>query len=222
MKQKLFRALKTKVKAFGFSKKELESVAETLSNNLNLEENASDEDVNEAIENAVDSVIPFLKVSQAAASRAIQAFKDAHPEGDADGDKDEKEPLNQPTPPKVNPPAQHDEEPPKWAQQLLSRLDKLETDKVADTRRSRLSKLVDGAGVFATQTLRNFKKMQFNSDDEFDEYLDEIKNDLAALNQERANEGLGKLGAPGVAPKPKEDKPKPVTDAELDELAKNL
>ena len=51
--KQVFLALKPKVKAYGFNRKELESVAANIANNLKLEENASEEEVNEAIEEAI-------------------------------------------------------------------------------------------------------------------------------------------------------------------------
>ena len=46
--------------------------------------------------------------------------------------------------------------------------------------------------------------------------------DLAAIDQERANEGLGKLGAPAAQRKPKKDEVEVIKDDEIDELAETM
>ena len=244
-KQLILKQLKTKARAFGFSKKELESVAEAISNNLDLEDDASDEDVNAEIETAVDAVLPFLKVSQSAANRAIQAFRAAHPvdgNGDGhegnDGDDGDDDPANQD--PDASKKGQkkgkkaqttaNDDDTPAWAKSLLDankalqdRLDKIEGANTADKRQSQLEKLLKDTGSFGKRTLSAFKRMQFKDDEEFEEFLEEVQSDLEELNQERANDGLSKLGSvPNTKGKKKpdeEDEVEPMTEDELDELA---
>lgn len=223
-KQLILKQLKTKAHAFGFSKNELESVAADLADNLKLEENASEEDANEAVEKFVDSVLPFFKISQSAASRAIQAFKDAHPVKSGDdepGDDDESGPA-QKRAKKGNKVKQvNDEEPPAWAQKLLDRIEKMEGENITDKRQSKLEKLLENTGSFRTRTLKSFRRMKFDTDDEFDEFLEEVQADLDELNQERANDGLSKLGSvpPAKSTKPDDKDVEVMSDDELDKLA---
>lgn len=229
-KQLILKQLKTKAKAFGFSKKELESVAAGLADNLELAEDASEEDANEAIVKAVDSVLPFLKVSQSAASRAIQAYKDAHPvEGDEDDvdddDDDSSEPAPKKKPKKGSKGKPVDDEPPAWAKKLLDRLDKIEGESVTDKRQSKLERLLENTGSFRNRTLKSFKRMKFETDEEFDEFLEEVQADLEELNQERANDGLSKLGSVPPAKGSKTEKENEVellSDDELEKLAKEF
>jgi len=231
-KQLILKQLKTKAKAFGFSKKELESVADTISNNLEVAEDASEEDVNAAIESSVDAVLPFLKVSQSAANRAIQAFRDAHPVDDDTDDADEDDDDTTTTPPAKKKSAKKgnkaqttrdDDDTPAWAKKLFARLDKIEGESTADKRLSQLEGLLKDTGTFGSRTIKAFKRMKFDTDEEFEDYLDEVKSDLEELNQERANDGLSKLGSvPNTGGKKKaedEDKVEPMTDDELKELA---
>lgn len=69
--------LKPKSKALGFSREELEGIAADVANNLELDEEASDEDVNAEIEKQVNAVLPYLKIAQKTAQRTIQSFKDS-------------------------------------------------------------------------------------------------------------------------------------------------
>ena len=70
--RKVFALLKTKTKALGFNRKELDSLALKIDKNLQLEEDAPDADVDAAIEEAIDAALPFLEVSQSVAQRSIQ------------------------------------------------------------------------------------------------------------------------------------------------------
>ena len=92
-----------------------------------------------------------------------------------------------------------------------------------DKRRAKLEKLLKDTGTFGKRTLRQFEKMDFEDDDEFEDFLDDVKKDLDEANQERANAGLAKLGA---VPSPdgggNETKPEEITDKELDMLAEQL
>ena len=77
LKNKVFAELKAKAKSFGFSKKELESAAATIADNLDLDENASDEEIATAATEAVDKYLPLLKLSQSAYGRMVKAYKDS-------------------------------------------------------------------------------------------------------------------------------------------------
>lgn len=82
----VFNVLKLKSKALGFSKDELEGIAADVANNFELDEEASDEDVNAEIEKQVDAVLPFLKIAQKTAQRTIQNFKDSEGDNGTDDD----------------------------------------------------------------------------------------------------------------------------------------
>ena len=52
------------------------------------------------------------------------------------------------------------------------------------------------AANFKNQRLKDFKRMNFESDEAFAEYLTEVETDIAALNQELANSNLAGHGKP--------------------------
>ena len=81
--------MRTKTKAIGLNRKELEGLALKIDKNLQLEEDASDEEVDVAIEEAIDAALPFLEVSQSVAQRSIQSAlqrRRSQDEDDADDD----------------------------------------------------------------------------------------------------------------------------------------
>ena len=188
MKIKVLKVLKPKVSAFGFSKEEVESAAATIASNLNLAEDASEEDVTNAINTAVDNAIPFLKVGQQAASRQVEAYRQSHQIDDPDTDDDAED--GAPKGPKNK--GQNDE--PAWAKSLREEVAALRAEKTSTSRRERLSKVVKDTGTYGERVLKSFSRMQFESDDAFEEYLTEVQEDLKSYNQERANDGLSRLG----------------------------
>lgn len=252
--KKVLTVLKTKAKQLGFSYQELKSVAAKIADNLELEDDASDEDVNSAIENAVDDAMEFLSVSQSAAQRAIANYKAKHnvPDDDdddadgGDGDDDDtsndgngkkgKKNRQQRQSPKSDEDTDDNNSTPAWAKSLTDaikslgdKVSSLERGKVSDGRRIKLQELLKDTGKFGERKLKDFDRIAdtFKDDEDFDQYFDEVSEDLDAYNQERADAGLSKLGKPGAgSPHNKggdePEKPAELTDEELDALADQL
>lgn len=242
--KKVLKVLKTKAKALGFNYKELKGIAAKIADNLDLEDDASDEDVTSAIDDAVDEAMEYLSVSQSAAQRVIADYKAKHKIQDTDDDDDDPDDGNgdgdDDTPPapkqgkkgksrqqrqtKSN--EDGDEDVPAWAKSITSTMEvlvqkvsTLEQGNVAKGRRARLADLLKGTEKFGERKLKEFDRIAntFKSEEEFEEYLDEAQEDLDAYNQERSDAGLSKLGAPGAG-SPGQKKPK--QDGEGDEVEK--
>lgn len=215
----VFQSLKPRVKALGFNKNELKGVAAKIANNLNIEDDATDEDVNAAIEEAIDAVMPYLEFTQKVSSRVINDYKKTTGkpvDGDDDDDDIEPQPKKQ---------KQTKDDTPEWAQLLVKQVEELKGELTAvkakektATRKDKLSAILKDAGSYGSRTMKNFAKMKFETDEEFDEFLEEVEADLEAYNQERANEGLGKLGGSPNLGKGAEKK-EVLTDDEIKELA---
>lgn len=195
MKTKVFARLKPKAVSLGFTETELQGVAARIADNLNSED-ATDED----IDAQVDAVIPFLSLGQTMATRVINKTKPIKPV-ETDPDKEDK--SGSQTPP------QADEEPSwfrKHREATEKRLEAIETDKVVVTRKSQLEAIVKDAGAFGAKTLKDFSRMNFDSDEAFDEYLEETKADAETFKQEAADKGLSSMGKPvGGGQTPKTD-----------------
>lgn len=83
-------------------------------------------------------------------------------------------------------------------------------------------RLID-TGTFGNRTLKSFSKMNFENDEEFEQFLSEVEEDLKAYNQERADAGLSTLGTPPAAGTGKPDKEiELLTDAEIDSIVNNF
>lgn len=224
----VFNVLKLKSKALGFNKDELEGIAADVANNFELDEEASDEDVNAEIEKQIDAVLPFLKIAQKSAQRTIQSFKDSQDLDDDEVDDDDDDPAGNKKPFRKQK-KEKEEQVPAWAQALITQNKALQTEILGlkserenDGRRSKLKALLKDKGTFGKTVLKNFDKMNFENESEFDDFYDDVVEDLAAIDQERANEGLGKLGAPAAQRKPKNEEVEVIKGDEIDELAETM
>lgn len=221
--------LKPKSKALGFSREELEGIAADVANNLELDEEASDEDVNAEIEKQVNAVLPYLKIAQKTAQHTIQSFKDSKDLDDDEVDDPDDDPAGNKKPIRKQKKEKEEEQVPAWAQALITQNKALQTEilglkseRESDGRRSKLKALLKDKGTFGKTVLKNFDKMKFENESEFDDFYDGVVEDLAAIDQERANEGLGKLGAPAAQRKPKEEEVEVIKENEIDELAETM
>lgn len=244
--KKVLEALKTSkdIKALGFSRRELKGVAAKIADKLDSEikEDAADDEIQEAVDDAIDAALPFLQVSQAVSERRVQSYKDAHPvdEEDDDDDDDDDDPANQknrksqaPKRNKKSDDEDGDETPlAKALKPLEDKIDGLQSEitalksgNTANSRKTKLEKLLKDTGKFGERTLKAFNRMSFKDEEEFEDFYDEVEADLEAENQERANRGLDKLGAPdasaGAADKRgKKNDDEVMSDDEVKELAK--
>lgn len=222
--------LKPKSKALGFKSDELEGIAADIANNLEFDEDASDEDINAEIGKQVDAVIPYLKIAQKQSNRVIQKFKDNQntdddPDGNEDGAGSKKNNQNTDSIPEwVNELKEAVSAVTAQNKTLQTQIAGLLTERESDGRRNRLKALLKDTDTFGKTVLRNFDKMKFENETEFEEFYDSVSEDLASLNQERANAGLAKLGASAAqgGNEKKEDKPEVLKDSEIEDLASSL
>lgn len=226
-KQQVLLKLKPKVKAFGFNKKELMSVAAKIADNLTSADDASDEDVNAEIDNQIDAVISYLQVGQSFANRVIEESRKKNDDDETDdGDDDESSNTTnrQPGSNKKNPKnkGKNEDEEPAWfksfREQQEARFAALEGEKVTTSRKAKLEAVLKDAGTFGTRTLKSFGKMSFENDEEFEEFLSEVTEDLKTYNQERADAGLSTMGTPPAAGGGKPKESEVITDSQLKEL----
>lgn len=214
--------LKPKCKALGFNLEELEGIAADIADNLELDEEASEEEINEKISSEVEAVIPYLKIAQKASNRVIQNSKNnKNPESDDNDTNAGQDGVDQ---------EKEEEKVPVWAQAIITQqkaiqteLTGLKSERETDGRRSKLKALLKDTGTFGKSTLKNFDKIKFENEADFEDFYDGVVEDLATLNQERANAGLAKLGATAATSgnkKEKEgDKPEVISEKEIEELA---
>ena len=238
--RKVLEALKTNrdIKALGFSRKELKGVAANVANKLQLKDDATDEEVSEGISDAIDDVLPLLQLTQSAADRQVSEYKNAHPAPD-DDDVPDDEPDDDDVPARRSPSRKgkkgkkdsddDDSATLNAIKELIKDVATLQSDVTAlksgnttNSRTAKVRELLKDTGKFGERRLKSFSHMKFENEEEFEDYLDELKEDIEEENKERLEKGLEKLGripAPDTKPQPKEED-KLMSDDEVKRLAK--
>ena len=80
---------------------------------------------------------------------------------------------------------------------LQVEIQSLKLGKTADTRKQTLENaLKDVPLVLKSSVIKNFDKMNFESDEDFNAFLSEMQNDLKQAHQEAVNSGLGGFPRP--------------------------
>ena len=95
----------------------------------------------------------------------------------------------------------------------------MKADRLKASREKRLEELVKDAGVYGERIKKNYAKMSFDSDEDFEEFLGGIQEDIKAFNQERADKGLDTFTVPGTGGAKQETKEEPMSEAEIEALA---
>jgi hypothetical protein len=156
-----------------------------------------DGDFETAAENAGGLVATFTEVLQSETDRRVaEALKKKGVKPDAkDEDEDPANPVT----------GKDDKDTPAWAKQqneliskLMSKVESLEQGKTIDLRKQTLEEKLKGVDneIFKNQTLKNFARMKFETDEEFDTYLEEIEADGAEFVQNLSNQSLGSQTKP--------------------------
>ena len=118
-----------------------------------------------------------------------------------------------------------DPEMPAWAKALVTStqalakgLESIQGEKLTNTRKQQYESKLEGVPAkVKAKALKDFSKMKFETEDEFNEWLTETETDVEDMIQEESNNGLtNQTPVRGVKNTP--GKVKLATDAELDEV----
>lgn len=191
MKEKILQALKTKYSNLGFSEKAFGGVAEYLATTITEEDK---------IETGISGVENLLKAFQSDADKIrtenanlkkqLDKSKTPPKEEDKDDPKEKDKTENK--------------EVPEWAKgllesnkQLAEKLAAIESGKAADNRRAQLESQIEKASEgFKKNVLKNFSRMQFKDDDDFNSYMEEVKADSEADVKEQETESFSYFPKP--------------------------
>lgn len=187
MKTKVLQKLKPKAQSLGFNEEELEGVANQIAGTL------AEDATEEQIDKAVELFIPVLQVSQKMATRAINSAKPASTksekkkEKEKDSEEDDKK----------------QDEMPAWFKAYKEENDKIIQgfigEKVATKRKSAFEeKIASLPDKHKEDMLKDFSRMNFTDDADFDAYLAEKTTSIASITQELANKGLSKMAVKPV------------------------
>lgn len=194
MKTKVLQTLKPKVASLGFTKEELESVVETISGTL--QEDASEEQINAQ----VDAVIPYLKLSQSAVTRIVNAKK-----------KEElpKAPKASTTTKEADEGAEPEDKFEKLLKVIEAQNEKIDALVNKDVKTSRrevyVSKLKDLPEAIQKSKLKDFDRMNFKDQDDFDSFIQEAETDIPVIKQAIADSELSEMEKPFLGKKNQND-----------------
>lgn len=223
-KQQVYAALKPKCNKFGFTQEELKSIAELIDGNLKLADDASEEEVTNAITTAVDATVPILAKGQVMASRVIDAYVKNHPDhkkdDDADPDKDkdkdsdkDKDDVNAATLKLIK-------ELTDKVGGLTTELTALKSGKIKESRKEKLEKVLKDTGLYGTSILKGFDRMKFDTDEDFEEYMTDVETQVQDYKKEQKDKGLASMTKrPGETP---HFQGKEISDADIDRLVEGI
>lgn len=188
MKKEILEALKNKYKNLGFTDKAFDGVADFLAKTVTKQEE---------IDNAIGGVEDLLKAFQGDADKRVNDAVE----------KAKKEPGKGAEPEKKEEPEKKTDVPddtPAWAKTLIEdnrkmseKIIALETGKTTDTRKGKLAEVLSSFSDAYKKTVeKNYARMAFATDEDFNTYLEDVKTDGAEHQQTEANTGLGSVTKP--------------------------
>lgn len=198
MLEQILKALKDKFKDLGFTDKAFGAVAAFLATTVTEEGQ---------IEEAISGVEPLLKGFQGDADKRVT---DAILKAKLEAKKEEKpEKKPQTKPPKVGeesePEDKNSDDTPEWAKLLIEQNKELnqkilniESGKATENRKQKIESLLkDAPESFKATVLKDFGRMKFDTEEDFESYFSDKKTDFEAFSKELTEKGLGVIGNPG-------------------------
>ncbi|WP_138481553.1 hypothetical protein [Dyadobacter bucti] len=204
MKEKIKVVLVNKYKSLGYSQKAINAVLDYLEKSVKEETE---------IEEAVDGVGPILKVFQseidARIAAAEKAKKDKEEEDKTAAEKAKSDGVESETAKKTT--KKDSDEVPEWAKALIEsqkaqaeenkklsdKLTAIESGKTSESRKQILeSKIKDAPEKIKAKILKDFGRISFEKDEDFDTYITETEADLAEISQSINDQGLGQSQRP--------------------------
>lgn len=239
----VLKKLKTnkKVASLGFNRKELRSIAQQICDNSELGDDATEEEENSYIDNSIVDALPLLQLGQQYAARLANengdngGKKTNEDDDDEDGSEDDNDESNHQAKPKTksNKPksddGSNDGEPSwfkKYRESMDQRFEKIESSRTGDTRKSKVEKILKDADVLdkplGKRTLRDFGRMHFEKEEEFEDFLDEIAEDVEGIESDGNDDGAVVSTSKDITPPKGGKKTKKndvASDEEVDDLA---
>ena len=204
MKEKIIQKIRELFPNVNLSIERLDAMADKLAAKI-TEEDQIEERVND-----LNEVVPFAEIAkQDDRVRTLEAEAKKKTAKSTDPPKEDPDKKDKP-----------DDDPPAWAKTLLEKVEKLESGKIATSRREKvLEKLKDADEKYRNKVLRDFDRMRIDSDEDFETVLSDIVSDFSDFKQLQSNSGLGNdspFGAFGNM-----DKGKP-SDSEVESIVDSI
>lgn len=204
MKEKIIQKIRELFPNVNLSKERLDAIADKLAAKI-TEEDQIEERVND-----LNEVVPFAEIAkQDDRVRTLEAEA-------------KKKAAKSTDPPKEDPDKKDkfDDDPPAWAKSLLEKVEKLESGKIATSRREKiLEKLKDADEKYRNRVLRDFDRMRIDSDEDFETVLSDIESDFSDFKQLQSDIGLGNDSPFGAFGNLEKGKP---SDSEVESIVDSI
>ena len=196
--KQVMKLLKTKASPYGFSRKELTKVGNLIL--ASIPDDVEDDELEEAITKKVDEYLPILQLSQANADRNRAASRTQVDDPDDDPD-------DEPVVKKKHKKLSNDDDDiededfkdaPNWAKKLY-RMVMNNNGAAQSSRRATVEEAVRNAGHLGKHFLKEFEKRTFKSDNDFNNWLDDVRSECSEYENELTERGLKKLSSPPAA-----------------------
>lgn len=184
LKTKIAERLKSKFTGVNLSKARIEAIC------TKIDAKVTTEDEIDAKLDELNEILPFSEIAQV---DDYQRAKEAK-------DKKAKEDANAAEPPKKETETDGANAPPAWANALITQTNalvaeiaNLKGEKVITSRKDALAKVLkDAPESYRNKAIRDLERMNFETDELFNEYLAETETSYTEFNQSVLDAGLGK------------------------------
>jgi len=184
IKEKVLQALKTKYKNFGLTEKTLEAMADTLAAQLKEESEQSE------IDDKVNGAENFLKAFQSEADKRVTDAVSKAKGTTTNQNQNDQEPAAP-----AGEPSEIAKAVAAAMAPFMQEIASIKGEKLADTRKQKLEKALAGVpDNLKTRALKDFQRMSFEKEEDFDGYLAEVETDYASYKTN--DDPFNNLGAP--------------------------
>src|SRR5690606_34407431 len=213
MKNKIKERLKAKFPGVNLSQKRIDAIADRLESKVKEES-----EIDQALDD-MDSFYPFADIAKEDDRvRSLEAKSKPEPKPN--------DPKPEPTPSPDDP----KDEVPAWAKSLIEqnktlqeKIQGIESVKTLESRKSVLEKKLEGLPEkVKSKFVKDFNRMSFSNDDEFNTFLTETESDIAEIKQDISNQNVKAFGKPILAGgKTEKEPPKEEVKSIVGDLMKN-
>ena len=216
MKKKIIELLATKFE--GVSENILSRIADKLSKTITSEDDLEDAVSKVTFQTVIESYADS-RVTEAQKT-AVENYKKKHNINDDATPTPSQQPQLQPEQPKSSA-----DEMPEWAKTLVesnkalsAKIAAMESEKVGNSRKAKLQDAVKGLPeAIANRYAKDFARLQFKDDADFDGWLNEVAPEMAAVAKDFAKPRFNAPKSGGAA---KTEEINPMLKARIDERAK--
>lgn len=186
MKNKIKERLKAKFPGVNLSQKRIDAIADRLESKVKEES-----EIDQALDD-MDSFYPFADIAKEDDRvRGLEAKTKPEPKPN--------DPKPEPTPSPDDPKDEVSKALLEQLKALSEKVNAIESNKTSESRKSVLEKKLEGLpDKVKTKFVKDFNRMSFQTDEDFNTFLSETEADIAEIKQDFSNQNLKTFGRPAI------------------------